>query len=95
MTLSTATALRQAADLLVRDGWCQGSRRGPNGERFVSAAINRAPLTVRAAAFDAMYRRIWATGPQSLSDWNDQPGRTQDEVVDTLRSVADEIEGEA
>ncbi len=90
---AVADVLNAAADLIERDGWCQGRFIGgvDGRERCVSQAIFDATLagpgtvlvfhdarTVFANRIDA--DTTWA--------WNDTPGRTRVEVVAALRAAA-------
>ena len=91
---AVADVLNGAADLILRDGWCQGDYVGPNGERCVEWALADAigrqgewwtsPLYVEACV--ALRPFI---GMHSRAGWNDQPGRTKAEVVAALRAAAE------
>ena len=95
---AVSDALNGAADLILRDGWCQNQYRDVNGCRCITRALADAcgvPIdcvhwwhhqTYRDA--DAVLRRI--TGRNSISGWNDDSGRTKAEVVAALRTGAKE-----
>ena len=96
---AVADVLNGAADLIERDGWWQGNYRGPNGERCLNRALADAldlPLNGLALwRLDPLYLGAEAalrnvTGRYLLTGWNDQPGRTQAEVVAALRAAAEQ-----
>jgi hypothetical protein len=89
---AVADVLNVAADLIERDGWCQGYFTDPLGRRCVDGAICATSTmlptthwTDRAAARSALL--LWL-GERHI-DWNDAPGRTQAEVVAALRAAAE------
>jgi len=79
--LETAGKLRAAAAVLRHRGWCQGDWQGPNGSVCLAQSLvlvdgwKRVPVDALGLA--------WSVG-----EWNDQPGRTVDEVLDRLESTA-------
>lgn len=87
--LTVADVLERAADLIEPEGaWYQGNYTGPNGKCFcMLGAVRRAggfthdvnPVT------EELY---WSLETSSISDWNDEPGRTQQEAVSALRMTA-------
>lgn len=93
---AVADVLNGAADLIERDGWTQNQYRSVDGGRCLSRAIGdcvpghfdaawwHSPLYEEAAD----YLRI-TIGRHFLAGWNDQPGRTQAEVVAALRAAAE------
>lgn len=110
----TVTDLRNAADVIERDGWHQGAYfqpedgNGSGGCRVcASGAINTAvhgfawpPIfdtSERERADAAWYAAsTFADGPWgSIVLWNDEPGRTAEEVIAALRGAADKLEAEA
>ncbi len=91
--MTAAEVARKAADLLKRDGWCQGRSEGPNGERCLVAALSVAGWRSTRMAWRRVFEAIrQEAGAPSLTDWNDTPGRTADEVIALLRQVATELE---
>jgi hypothetical protein len=93
-TVTEADVLHRAADLLEEFGWCQG-RMGSKQEGMfcISGAVNEA---VRELGYnytrlpsDPLYvsgtRFFGGNGPR----WNDEAGRTKEEVVSALRSAAE------
>jgi hypothetical protein len=86
---ATRAVLLAAADLLETEGWTQGrlhtEGRGP---RCVIGALNvmqqRYPDAQVTRATEAVYGDL----AQSITWWNDTPGRTAAEVIAELRKVA-------
>ncbi len=93
--MTAAEVARKAADLLERDGWCQGLFRDGT-RRCLSAAITAAVADVSAprrdiadeVVRDALRRHTGMTSTR----WNDAPERTGDDVIALLRQVANELE---
>ena len=95
---AAAVVLRAAADLIERDGWCQGSRRVGAARCLVGAVSETAdrmfgggPRACRAerAAYWAVESAdpgVWEVG---VVAWNDAEGRTAGEVVGVLRAAAE------
>ena len=81
--------LTAAADLIEQDGWCQGSLQNDRGQHCIMGAISYAAADYSVpeyhAAVDAVVETVDA---YSVVRWNDQPGRTQAEVVAALRKAA-------
>ncbi len=88
--------LFEAADLLEREGWCQGMLHDDYGRHCTVGAINRiskmndALEAIRKLAFSVYGGGVcWSSECSGhLVCWNDQPGRTADEVIERMRSVA-------
>lgn len=79
----------KAADLLARDGWCQGSYYDENGGRCAAGAITDACGGVRpteAARACALASQLCG---DSLSTWNDTYGRTKEEVIALFQRCAE------
>ena len=96
---AVADVLTQAADLIERDGWCQRAFRGDNGEHCASDALMRASGMApgdtgsweQKAMFDAACQYVYPhTGGWGIPSWNDEPQRTQAEVVAALRAAAEQ-----
>lgn len=85
---AVADTLNRAADLIERDGWCQGLGRDADGSRCAAVALHdaQADRLVWRGAYRALKARV---GTRLVVDWNDTPGRTQAEVVAALRAAAD------
>lgn len=78
--------LTRAANYIDEHGLCQGSFDNARGEVCILGALN----IVRAepnAYQDAIDRFCEFTGEGPVH-WNDMPGRTKEEVVNTLREIA-------
>jgi hypothetical protein len=85
-------ALLRAAELLERDGWCQGALV-KNGAFCAMGALHKATDRDRKAYMSSLYRLMAFLGQhhggtRNIIDWNDQPERTADEVIDALRAAA-------
>ncbi len=78
------TVLRDAADLLERNGWCQFAM---NKEKniCVYTAIERAGPDMLGPCRDKMLQYLDVT---SIINWNDTAGRTSNQVIAALRSCA-------
>lgn len=93
MSITTSEFLRKAADVLERDGWCQGTHTDPYGRRcaFGALQVARAYSDIRDDGSLKVYRLLHErTG--GVIDWNDAPGRTKQEVLALFRNTADELE---
>ncbi len=85
--------LLKAADILREHGWCQGTIRDRQGRRCAVGAILMADLMVGAAF--ALPRSPYADlamrkmlPDQGVSTWNDEPGRTVEEVIEAMERAA-------
>ena len=96
---AVADVLNGAADLLEREGWCQGQYRNVDGRRCLARALADAldlPLNGPAnwhhnPLYDAAALALkQVTGRHFIAMWNDEPGRTQAEVVAALRAAAEQ-----
>lgn len=84
-----ADVLTGAAELILRDGWCQFMARMPSGERCVGAALY--DVTGDSEPYREARRWLSSTlhiAPGGVGGWNDEPGRTEGEVVVSLRTAA-------
>jgi hypothetical protein len=102
-TTSVAEILRAAADQIETYGWEQGRYFGPqsNDPQKCSACASGA-IAAQAGAINhlasqvalAIIRQIRGkSGPEwNLPEWNDDPARTAEEVIATLRVAADAAE---
>lgn len=89
----TKADLLAAAELLERDGWCQGHFKNKVGQRCLRGAliaatandgyINTKRLVEATEAIEAAH-----DGRFYGATWNDRPGRTADEVIALLREAA-------
>ncbi|MDQ6875418.1 MAG: hypothetical protein M3042_10220 [Actinomycetota bacterium] len=92
--MTPADVLDSAADLLERDGWCQGVFRRADGARCVADAIDDAAAVgpdLWKLARVAVAEHLALKTP--LTYWNDAPGQTAANVLATLRSVAADLRG--
>ena len=92
--------LREAAAILERDGWEQGTYGDESGPNCIRGAINRAAgckstVSVNEEIAHPAYVAITRHIHCGLELWNDAPGRTQAEVVKALLRAADDVEFEA
>lgn len=87
MSQATADVLHAAADLLERDGWCQGVYVSHGGARCAEGAIH-AVAPSSQVALDAEMALSRALGGDHPVRWNDAPGRTQKQVAAKLREAA-------
>lgn len=98
--------LRAAADILERNGWIQCAYFTPLPDRELKdcpvcavGAINIALHTSPHVTYEPGMR-TWDyvtlvdefLDEVNLPDWNDEPGRTIDEVTAALRDCADELD---
>ncbi len=90
--MTAAEVARRAADLLERDGWCQGRFSTFARRRCLSGALMAADRWGSPAVQQVQKQVLVHTGTWCPSQWNDAPGRTADEVIALLRQVADELE---
>ena len=79
--------LLDAADYIEAHGWCQGTHSDEHGKVCVVEAITLSGgiNEISGRAFRALCE---AVGGNYASIWNDVPGRTEAEVIATLRRVA-------
>lgn len=96
MSESYASAtLRDAIRLLRTDGWCQGrffSNEGGKRRRCASYAIECVAKGVSSTDPDVLGKAMspWVAMESvvgSIPRWNDQPGRTVDEVLAMMREA--------
>jgi hypothetical protein len=106
---TVADALDAAADKIERDGWYQGDFFPGAGEAWGSEGAVGKPVCVMGALFSVCTNADrfvdWDLNNQatlqlgevantgSLAQWNDTPGRTEQEVLDALRLAAKGAEG--
>jgi hypothetical protein len=81
--------LLAAADLIEKNGWCQ--RGFFHGERSCALGAIRRVTHLRHNHdnyYSATVRLEIQIGMRSVGAWNDQPERTQEEVIAALRKAA-------
>lgn len=78
--------LLKVADVIERDGWCQGSYTTGKLSCIVGAIVKVEPdnTALRQLTYSILNANIGGC----VIRWNDTPGRTQAEVVAKLRAVA-------
>lgn len=99
-----AEVLREAAQILMRDGWIQGQEQNERGEKcavgaivaasFDDAGIRATHLFVSWLAKQG-YGAASARGILIAMGWNDAPERTAEDVILALKQCAYELENEA
>lgn len=81
--------LNDAADLIEEEGWIQGEEHNSGGYCAIGAlkriSGSEWPHITKAhiVAVGALSSRV----ASPIVDWNDAPGRTKEEVVNTLREA--------
>jgi hypothetical protein len=82
--------LMRAAEIIRERGWCQHNLKDSIGRMCMVGAITEAQscLGISAAgrAQDAVRHELQING--FISDWNNAPERTADEVIQALESAA-------
>jgi hypothetical protein len=85
-----ADKLRAAADLLAADGWIQGKLEDDQGRHCMTGALNAVTGDDQDVYF-AVFRVVRDyLGGLRLTWWNDEAGRTAEQVVAVLRETAAE-----
>jgi hypothetical protein len=84
-------ALSAAADLLAQDNaWIQGEFQNVRGERrcfcIAGALAHVADIGIDYDSLEPYAAAMGFPSPGDMIDFNDEPGRTQDEVVARLRA---------
>lgn len=88
--METNDVLNQAADYLQEHGWIQGGLGKPGGPRCAMGALKSVLGETSVIEFVAYppYRALRRHVGGFVSDWNDAPERTADQVIATLRAAA-------
>ena len=84
--MKTSEVLNTAADIIEKQGWWQDGRDAVGV--CASNAIARASEIGYHPAHERFIDHIGGVKLQDIFDWNDAPGRTAAEVVETLRAAA-------
>ncbi|MDP9224133.1 MAG: hypothetical protein M3P18_09810 [Actinomycetota bacterium] len=92
MSDQVADVLDDAADLLERKGWIQEAEKSPEGFCSLGALIHTRSL-VRWEAAARLAKNVTPGASihlisRSITDWNDAPERTKQEVLDAFRAAA-------
>lgn len=104
--METADILEKAAEVLDARGWCQGHYQDDQGQLCAVGAIrvatwgtarwdhsNAVEYLASRMAQEAMSAHL---GVEDIAvGWNDRPGRTKDEVIDTFKHAAKELRNNA
>ena len=84
--------LLDAADLLERDGWCQHRTRDDCGRYCALGAVqlvgHYSPFFKLVFDDFRIAERVLYSVVGPIPAWNDQPGRTREEVCAALRQAA-------
>jgi hypothetical protein len=89
-----AQKLREAADLLAANGWIQEAPSDEHDRYCMVGAVN--VVTDDADVYeDATEAILYHIGVLSIVQWNDEPGRTAEEVIAVLRETAAEEDARA
>jgi hypothetical protein len=84
--------LLRAAELIERRGLCKGFRMDESGRLCIAGALHMAvgqdPRTSRSSFANSVYIELEQVLGRPAANWNDDPSRTADEVIATLRAVA-------
>lgn len=94
-----AEVLRRAASKITAQTWCRGTGVGPKEgcaviwlHRQTSYEQHDLYLAARDSVCNMLGIRA---GSNSLGDWNDEAGRTADEVRDVLLRAAERVESQS
>lgn len=95
--MRVAADLRAAAEVLRRDGWTKGTFTDACGSHCVAGALSVVVGTGIADRWrDGIELLCQTVGvkpwPTNAYHWNDEPGRTADEVIAALLAAADAAE---
>jgi hypothetical protein len=105
MTDQRAVLYRKTAELLRQDGWTQGVSRDLLGKRCLVGAAGQVGMELGFGPFNPFNSNVlflplltvlreqwdWNSG---LAHWNDEPGRTFDEVITLLEQTAEKLEAD-
>lgn len=83
--------LNDATDLIEREGWYPGDDSAGTDPACAGNAILRVSMEDAAAqlgAWRALWEHIGGTDLPDIWEWNDEPGRTKERVVATMRATA-------
>lgn len=89
----------RAAEIIEEKGWCQHAYVGMFGEVCLSEAFKRATAELNPSStfqfvseltkVEMEFARHINSASGSTPRWNDQPGRTKENVLAKLREVAE------
>lgn len=84
--------LRNAAQLITAKGWCQGISEDCHGRLCAIGAICRVTESLHQASFVEGILQAFLNSGQSVSNWNDTHGRTEQEVLRAFLDCAESFE---
>ena len=99
MSATPQDVLREAARILMRDGWIQGALHGDNGAGHCAIGATCAArdelglsFTLSDSAGFMLFRWLLREyGPlRGVAAWNDAPERTAEDVILALKRAAEE-----
>lgn len=97
---TTAAVIRKARELIEADGWVQGSFRSEDGYclggAISEAAYRLAPdgeIGITSLKATGVFGRVH--GALRVTAWNDDPTRTEQEVIDMLDRMIEYSEEQA
>lgn len=93
MRKAAQETLKAAAEYISEHGWTQGEMSARDGSVCAAGAIAAVSGydNGRSAARGAFSGYLYHTeGWSSIADWNDQPDRTAEDVILTLKRAAEE-----
>jgi len=86
------TDIRRGIEILKRDGWSQGRYTAPDGSHCMIGAIREgiyeSPREARGARLHQVITTVRFYLDKTSAEWNDQKGRTVEEVLSTLEQIA-------
>jgi hypothetical protein len=78
--------LLQIADYIEEHDWCQGAYRSSGGQVCILGAARE--LFSDHDQTQGMLKLFEHLGNMNVDEWNDEEGRTKEQVIDKLREVA-------
>jgi hypothetical protein len=88
--------LRKAANVIRERGWCQGVYEKEDGRCCALGAVNviDAQSDDPSPAYIGVEELRLTIGTGAVARWNDEPNRTEAEVITALEATAARLEGE-
>lgn len=92
--MTIAEVCRAAADYLRDHGWCQGAMKRGDRRCLVGAIWAVVPVAVldESPVYLALLDEAGMEPDDTLSAWNDAPGRLKRDVIDLLERTASKHE---
>lgn len=91
MSKQVADLLDKSIQRLTERGWCQGSFEDKDGRCCALGVMGRVDDFQSTAFTEAVrYVAMEIGDDMSIIGWNDNPGRTKEEVISLFQKVADE-----